>query len=133
MSLTREANLTNLDLSVGFIDYEDDDTDLGLSFAIYVAGEYYDSLILARSIYDLLLSEDERKTRISYDVLDDSIDPIYLQQAHMKGSVLELTCESHCFTLDLSKLEAGGVNIIQAQLKKLNADNCFVLRFDGGD
>lgn len=126
-----ESNLPNIDLNVGFIDYDDDDTDTGLSFAIYEDGEYYDSLILARSSFDLLSGDAERGTRISYgDVLDDSIECIFLQQANLKGSVLELTCQTHRFVLDLSKLEPNELNIIPEMLQKLNFDNRFVLHIN---
>lgn len=128
-----ESNLINLDLLVGFIDYDDDDTDTGLSFAIYEDGDYTDSLMLARSRFDQLLSDAEQGTRISYaDIIDDSIDRIFLQQACMKGSELQLTCQSHRFTLDLSKLDADDIDIIQKQLKKLNFDNRFVFHIEGG-
>ena len=121
-------NLSNLDLHVGFIDHDDDDTDTGLSFAIYEDGEYHDSLMLARSSFDQFLGDADSGTRISYgDVLDDSIDRIFLQQATLKGSVLELTCQSHRFILDLSKLEPNELDLIPEMLQKLNFDNCFVL------
>lgn len=126
------ADLTTLDLPVGFIDHEDDDTDTGLSFAIYEDGEYHDSLMLARSSLDQLLDDAERGTRISYgDVLDDSIDRIFLQKAILEGPVLELTCQTHCFTLDLSKLDPNELDIIPEMLQKLNFDNGFVLYING--
>lgn len=126
----------NLDLLVGFIDFEDDDTDTGLSFAIYEDGEYTESLMLARSTFDQLLSDDEQGTRINYgdvldDVLDDSISLVLLQEARLTDHVLELTCESHRFALDLSKLETDDIEIIEKQLKKLNFDNRFILRISG--
>ena len=124
----------NLDLLVGFIDYEDDETDTGLSFAIYEDGEYSDSLMLARSTYDQLLTDDEQGTRISYeDVLDDSLNPVLLQEASINDAVLELSCESHRFTLNLSKLEADDLEIIEKQLQRLNFDNRFVLRINGNE
>jgi len=124
----------NLDLLVGFIDYEDDETDTGLSFAIYEDGEYHDSLMLARSTYDQLLPDDPQGTRISYgDVLDDSLNPVFLQNANINDAVLELSCESHHFTLNLSKLEADDFEIIEKQLQKLNFDNRFMLRINGNE
>jgi len=123
---------TNLNLLVGFIDFEDDDTDTGLSFAIYEDGEYFDSLMLARSTFDRLLSDDEQGTRIHYgDVLDDSVTPVLLEEACLTDHVLELTCESHHFMLNLSKLETEDIGIIEKQLKKLNFDNRFILRING--
>jgi hypothetical protein len=123
---------TNLDLLVGFIDFDNDDTDTGLSFAIYEDGDYTESLMLARSTFDQLLSDDEQGTRIHYgDVLDDSFSPVLLQEACLSGKVLELTCESHHFTLDLSKIETDDIGIIEKQLKKFNFDNRFILRING--
>lgn len=122
----------NLELLVGFIDFDDDETDTGLSFAIYEDGEYTKSLMLARSTFDQLLSDEEQGTRISYgDVLDDSFHPVLLQEASLSGDVLELTCESHHFTLNLSKLDADDIEIIEKQLKSLNFDNRFTLRING--
>ena len=122
----------NLELLVGFIDFDDDETDTGLSFAIYEDGEYTKSLMLARSTFDQLLSDEEQGTRISYgDVLDDSFHPVLLQEASLSGDVLELTCESHHFTLNLSKLDADDIEIIEKQLKNLNFDNRFTLRING--
>ena len=123
---------TNLELLVGFIDFDDDDTDTGLSFAIYEDGEYTESLMLARSTFDRLLSDEEQGARIHYgDVLDDSVRPVLLQEASLSGDVLELTCESHHFTLNLPKLGANDIEIIKKQLKKLNFDNRFTLSING--
>lgn len=125
---------TNLNLLIGFIDFEDDNTDTGLSFAIVEDGEYTDSLMLARSTFDRLLPDEEQGTRVNYgDVLDDSVSPVLLQEASLKDHVIELTCESHHFTLDLSKIETDDIDIIEKQLKKLNFDNRFKLSINDNE
>lgn len=126
------ATRTNLELLVGFIDYEDSETDTGLSFAIYEDGEYTDSLMLARSSFDRLLTDEEQGVRISYgDVLDCSMNPILLQEANLQDALIELTCKSHRFALDLSKLDDADVKTIISMLTKLNFDKSFVLRING--
>jgi hypothetical protein len=54
-----------------------------------------------------------------------------LEEASLTDHLLELTSESHHFTLDLSKLETDDIGIIEKQLKKLNFDNRFILRING--
>jgi hypothetical protein len=51
---------TELDLLVDFIDFDDDDTDTSVSFAIFEDEDYTESLMLARSTFDRLLSDEEQ-------------------------------------------------------------------------
>jgi hypothetical protein len=128
------SNRKNIDLMVGFIDYEDNDTDTILSFAIFEDGEYSESLILMQSTFDRLLTDDEQGTQISYgDILGDSLNPAMLQEASINDAVLELSCESHHFTLDLSKLKTEDLDVIERQLQTLNFDNRFTLRINGSE
>ena len=126
------VSVQNVSLNVGFIDIEEDETDLGLSFAIYDAGEYLDSLLLARSVYDLLLDKNEQGVRINYDeVLTSDESPILLQEASLKNDVIELSCATHRFILNIRKLEESDVENIKRLLKKLNYDDCFNLKISG--
>ena len=122
------SNRINLDLNVGFISFDDGDKDTILTFAIYEDGDLLDSLILTRSVYDRLLGDDEQGARICYsEVLDDSVDAIFLQEATLKDTELELLCATHRFTLDLRKLDEDDFRIIKRELKELNFDSCFAL------
>jgi hypothetical protein len=124
----------NLDLLVGFIDYEDGEPDTILSFAIFEDGEYSESLILMRSTFDRFLTDDEQGTQISYgDMLGDSLSPAMLQEASINEEGLELSCESHRFTLNLSSLKTEDIDVIEKQLKKLNFDNRFILHINGSE
>lgn len=122
----------NIDLLVGFIDFDDDEIDTGLSFAIYDDnGDYSGNIMLARSSFDRLLDDAEQGARISYDdVLDDS-SLIFLHEARIRDTLIELSCDTHRFTLDLSKIDSSDIETIKAQLKKLNYDNRFELSIDG--
>lgn len=122
----------NLNLQVGFIDFDNDETDIGLSFAIYTDDEYTDSIILARSTFDRLPDDAERGVRLSYgELFDNSNYPVLLREATLTESAIELACETHRFTLDLSKLEPSDVESIKTQLIKLNVDDRFKLSIDG--
>lgn len=119
-------------MKVGFIDFEDDETDLGLSLAVYDGDQYIDSVMLARSVFDRLMDESEQGVKINYSpVLGDPFDPILLQEARIDDEVLELVCPSHRFELDVSRLEPSDITTIKHLLKKLNQDNRYKLSIVG--
>jgi len=126
------TTVQSVSLNVGFIDIEEDETDLGLSFAIYDAGEYLDSLFLARSVYDALLDKSEQGVRVSYDeVLPTGESPMLLQEARLKNDVIELDCATHRFILNIRKLEKSDIEHIKRLLNKLNSDDCFNRKISG--
>jgi len=122
------VSVQSVPLHVGFIDIEEDETDLGLSFAIYDDGEYTDSLMLIRSVFDMILDKSEQGVRVNYDeVLTSSESPILLQEVSMKNGVIEMAVATHRFSLNISKLEQSEIEDIKRLLKKLNYDDCFKL------
>jgi len=115
-------------LSIGFIDFEDDEKDLNLAFAIYDAGEYIGTLMLARSIFDVVLDDSERGVQLSYeDHTDDSEYPILLQEVTIEQRVIDVVARNYRFTLDTSKLDQTDFDTVVKLLKKQNHDERFTL------
>lgn len=117
---------------VKFIDLEEDDKDLILSFAVDNAEMGIKSLILHRALFfEHLLDEEERGVRVSFEGDNfDQEDFNMLSNISIGKHEIKMTTPFREYHLDISKIQQDELEEIVELLKKQNYDNRFSLDID---
>ena len=112
--------------NVSFINIEDDDIDLILSFAVYDSDPcYIESLILMRTpIYEHILDERERGVSVSFK---NSEDNFRLKSVMLGEDIVEISDEENKYVLDMRRVDKEDINVLEGILKKMNFDNRFTI------
>ena len=115
---------------VKFINLEEYENDLIVSFAVSYGEQDIRSLILLRTLlYEELIEIYERGVHVSFEgITSEDEQPIILKELVRKDSELEVVTEKHRFSLDLSKIEESEIEGMMNLVKKQNHDNSFVIR-----
>ena len=112
--------------TVSFIDIEDDQPDMILSFAVWQP-ELDDirSIILMRTPeFEFLLDESERGVAVSDEIwTNDEEDR--LNKIELGDNIVKITTNYHQFQLDLRKVDKEEVDQAKAILQKMNFDHSF--------
>ena len=112
--------------NVSFINIEDDDIDLILSFAVYDSDPcYIESLILMRTpSYECFLEKHERGVSVSFKNIEDSFR---LKGVVLGDNIVEIFGEENKYVLDMRRVEKEDINELEGILKKMNFDNSFTI------
>ena len=115
---------------VKFINLEEYENDLIVSFAVSDGEQDIRSLILLRTLlYEELLEKYERGVHVSFEgITNEQEQPIILKEVVLKNSEIELTTDHYSFNLDLSKIESSEIESMMSLIEKQNHDNSFVIR-----
>lgn len=112
--------------NVSFINIEDDDIDLVLSFAIYDSDRCdIESLILIRTpSHEYFMDEHERGVSVSFKNLEDSFR---LKGVILGDDIVEIVDEKNKYVLDVRRVEKEEMKQLKGILKKMNFDNSFTI------
>ena len=115
---------------VSFINLEEYENDLIVSFAVDDGEQGVRSLILLRTLlYEELIEMYERGVHVSFEgITSEEEQPIILKEVVRKESKIEIISEHHCFNLNLSKIEESEIEEMMKLIEKQNHDNSFTIR-----
>ena len=117
---------------VAFLDLEDDDKDLIVSFALEDSERGVRSLILLRTpCYEALIDEEERGVSVSlegdyFDLGDFNM----LNEIKIQANTIEIKSTFREYQLDSSNLQQSEIKDMLKLLTKQNFDNRFALQID---
>ena len=111
--------------SVQFINCEDDDKDLIVSFALADGDMDIRSLILLRTpVYEPLFDDYERGVTVSLE--DDDDDDVHLLAAvKIEANFVTIETQASTYDLDISRVDPAEVSEMKALFKRMNFDNRF--------
>ena len=114
---------------VKFINLEEYENDLIVSFAVSDGEENINSLVLLRTLlYEELLEKYERGVHVSFEgTTSEDEQPIFLKKIKFTGVEIEVNTEHYSFKLDLSKIEKSEIDNMMSLIRKQNHDNSFVI------
>lgn len=114
---------------VQFINLEEDDKDLVVSFALDDAEMGVISLILLRTLfYEELMDEEERGVKVSLE--GDELEKEYLNVLNsiwIRSGEIEIKSLFRKYQLDTSTIEESEIQDMVKLLKKQNYDNRFTI------
>ncbi|OEE74928.1 hypothetical protein [Vibrio genomosp. F6] len=116
---------------VSFIDIEETENDLMISFAIDIGDGYIETLLLHRQLIgEFALPEDERGTKVSHtgsDIPDEFLNR--LESVEVDGSIISIKARFSSYQIDLQKISREEINQIYESLKRHNFDSQFKVQF----
>ncbi len=116
-------------LKVQFINLEEDDKDLIVSFAIDDPSMGVKSLILHRTLfYETLMDEEERGVKVSLE--GDELVQGYLNvlnRISISADEVEIISVLRKYRLDTSRIEASEIEDMVKLVQKQNHDNRFTI------
>lgn len=118
---------------IKFMDIEETDKDLIISFAIDIGDGDINTLLLHRTLfYETLLPEEERGTKVSLENEDLTEEEQFmntLERVAFDGSVLRIKALFSDHEIDLRKLEIKEIEQIKDSLARHNFDGRFEVKF----
>ncbi|EKY4197863.1 hypothetical protein RCQ53_005227 [Vibrio harveyi] len=116
---------------VSFIDIDETEIDLLVSFAIDTGNGVVETLLLHRQLIgEFALPEEERGTKVSHtgrDIPDEFSN--YLESVKIDGSIINIKARFSSHQLDLRKLATEEISQIYQSLKRQNFDRKFDVQF----
>jgi len=115
---------------VNFINLEEDEKDIIVSFAVSDGEQNIKSLILLRTLlYEEFLDESERGVHVSFEgITNEDEQPIILKEIILEPKAIHINTVQHRFQLDLSKIEKSEIQETRELLRKQNYDNSFSIK-----
>lgn len=117
--------------SVSFIDIEEDEKDLAISFALDDRCGGIRSLILHRTLFfEFILPDEERGTKVSLE--GDELDEEHLntlKSFEFDEPVLRMESRFRSYEIDARNLEADEIEQIKTSLALQNYDGRFKVKF----
>ena len=118
---------------VSFINLEEDDKDLVLSFALDDGGGAVRSLVLHRALFfENLLPEEERGTKVSLEGQELEYGKEHLntlEEFECAGTTLRIKSRFSRYRLDAGRLDAEEFKVIKQALERQNYDARFQIKF----
>ena len=119
--------------TVSFIDLEEGDKDLILSFALEEEGDFVRSLILHRTLFcESILPEEERGTivHLEGEQLEEGQEYLNtLEEFVFDGTTIRIKSRFSHYMIDARKLDIKEFKTIEDALKRQNLDARFQIKF----
>jgi hypothetical protein len=117
---------------VSFMDVEETDKDLIISFALDMGDGYIKTLLLHRTLFcEFIMPEDERGTKVSMEGCEITEDHLnVLENVIFDGNVMKIKARFSSHEINLQKVEQEEVEEMKASLKRHNFDDRFVINFN---
>jgi hypothetical protein len=117
--------------TVSFMDVEETDKDLIISFALDIGDGYIKTLLLHRTLfYEFIMPEDEQGTKVSLegsDITEDHINT--LESVTFDENVMKIKARFSSHEINLRKLELEEVTQMKESLVHHNFDDRFEIKF----
>lgn len=121
----------NLMEVVSFIDIEETENDLIISFALDAGNGYIKTLLLHRQLIgEFLMPEEERGTKVSledFEIADEHLNT--LESVFVKGTVMNIKARFCSHKINLRKISGEEIEQIRHSLEHHNFDNKFTITF----
>jgi len=119
--------------TVSFINLEEDNKDLILSFALNDGDGFVRSLILHRALFfESILPEEERGTKVTLEgeELEDEQEYLNtLEEFQFDGDILRIKAKFRLYEIDARKLDSEDFKVIEKALERQNTDARFQIKF----
>ncbi|RJG35981.1 hypothetical protein [Motilimonas pumila] len=116
---------------VSFMDIEETDKDLIISFALDIGDGYIKTLLLHRTIFcEFIMPEDERGTKVSLegsDIAEVHINT--LESVTFNENVMKIKARFSSHEINLRKIESKEVEQMKESLMHHNFDDRFKIKF----
>lgn len=116
---------------VSFMDIEETEKDLILSFALDFGEGRIQTLLLHRTLfYEFILPEEERGTKVSLegdDIADEHLNTLVC--VTFDENVMKIVARFSSYVIDLRKLEVKEIEQIKEALTHHNFDEKFEIKF----
>lgn len=116
---------------VSFIDIEESENDLIVSFALDIGNGCIKTLLLHRQLIgEFIMPEEERGTKVSLegnDLADEHLNT--LESVLVKGNVMKITARYSSHEIDLRKISSEEIEHIRDSLQLHNFDDKFTIKF----
>lgn len=116
---------------VSFMDVEETDKDLIISFALDIGDGYIKTLLLHRTLFcEFIMPEDEQGTKVSLE--DNDIAEEYINTlvcVTFDGNVMKIKARFSYHEINLRKLELEEIEIMKKSLVHHNFDDRFEIKF----
>lgn len=114
---------------IQFLNFEEDDKDIVISFAINDSNMLVKSLILHRTFFfEELLDDEERGVNVSLE--DDTFEQENyntLESIKIRNDELEIVAAFRKYKLDISRIDKSDIDEMLRLLNKQNYDNRFAV------
>lgn len=114
---------------VSFMDMEETDKDLIISFALDMGDGYIKTLLLHRTLFcEFIMPEDERGTKVSLEGSDIAQEQLnVLESVILDGNVMKIKARFSFHEISLRKVEQQEIEAMKASLERHNFDDRFVI------
>ena len=130
MLIIRATGVMPMDI-VSFMDVEETEKDLIISFALDIGDGYIKTLLLHRTLFcEFIMPEDERGTKVSLensDIADVHINT--LKSVTFDENVMKIKARFSSHEINLRKLEREEVEQMKESLVHHNFDDRFEIKF----
>jgi len=118
---------------VSFMDIEETDKDLIISFALDIGEGYIKTLLLHRTLFcEFIMPEEERGTKVSLEDLDLDTEEEHmntLECVTFDEKIMKITARFSSHEINLRKLQLEEIDQIKESLIKHNFDDRFEIKF----
>ncbi len=116
---------------VSFMDVEETDKDLIISFALDIGDGYIKTLLLHRTLFcEFIMPEDERGTKVSLEGSDiTEVHLNVLEQVTFDENVMKIKARFSSHEINLRKVEREQVEKMKESLMRHNFDDRFKIKF----
>ena len=118
---------------VCFMDIEETDKDLIISFALDIGEGYIKTLLLHRTLFcEFIMPEEERGTKVSLEDLNLDIAEEHmntLESVTFEEKIMKITARFSSHEINLRKLQIEEIDQIKESLIKHNFDDRFEMKF----
>ncbi len=116
---------------VSFMEIEETDKDLIISFALDIGDGYIKTLLLHRTLlYEFLRPDEERGTKVSLE--DENLKDDYtntLRCVTFDGTILKIKSKFSFYEIDLSKLQNEEIEQTKKAINRHNFDDRFEVKY----
>ncbi len=118
---------------VSFMDIEETDKDLTISFALDIGEGYIKTLLLHRTLFcEFIMPEEDCGTKVSLEDLDLDIAEEHmntLECVTFDEKIMKITARFSSHEINLRKLQLEEIDQIKESLVKHNFDDRFEIKF----
>jgi hypothetical protein len=116
---------------VSFMDVEETEKDLIISFALDIGDGYIETLLLHRTLFcEFIMPEDERGTKVSLESSDIAEMHINtLKSVTFDENVMKIKARFSSHEINLRKLESEEIEQMKESLVRHNFDDRFEIKF----
>ena len=116
---------------VSFMDVEESEKDLIISFALDIGDGYIKTLLLHRTLFcEFIMPEDERGTKVSLEGSDIAeVHLNVLERVTFDENVMKIKARFSSHEINLRKVEREEVEQMKESLVRHNFDDRFVIEF----